>query len=202
MFDGDHTKWLLFKHNFKDIVIEGAGYPDTSQGHILRDLIPKEAQDRIDHLKLASEMFAVLDEMYGDTATSISILVNRLLCLSLSKITDYDRMLELCAAINKNEVILSQLSPDAANHVKFNTNIIAHIVELLPDQYEDKWFDYRLLHPSENDEWKLLTDWLKRMEKRANAQKLSKLSNISLTSSTQCNRCRSISHSTQSCTKS
>ena len=29
-FDGDHTKWLLFKAKFEDIVVTGAGYDDTA----------------------------------------------------------------------------------------------------------------------------------------------------------------------------
>ena len=87
VFDGNHTKWLLFKAKFKDIVIDGAGYSDTQQGHVLRNLIPKEAQERVDHLKLGSEMINILDELYGDAATSVSILVNKLLHLRLTRVT-------------------------------------------------------------------------------------------------------------------
>ena len=200
-FDGDHTKWLLFKHKFNDIVVDGAGYSDTSQGHVLRGLVPKEALDRIEHLKQASEMFKVLDEVYGDVATSISILVNRLLSLRLTKSTEYDKMLELCTMINANGVLLTQLSPEAANHVKYNTNILAHLVELLPGAYEDKWFDYKVTQPSGDNEWDLFTKWLKDMEKRANAQKLSKLSKLTKTSTTYCTTCRSSSHSSSSCNR-
>ena len=94
-FDGDHTKWLLFKQQFTDIVIEGEKYSKTSQGHVLKSLVLSEARDRIEHLQSTFEMFTVLDEMYGDVATSVSILVNRLLLLKLTKTTDYDKI--LCA---------------------------------------------------------------------------------------------------------
>ena len=175
-FDGDHTKWLLFKAKFRDIVIEGAGYSDTQQGHVLRTLIPAEALERVDHLKLGSEIFTELDEMYGDTATSVSILVNKLLNLKLCKVADYDQVLEMCTAVNKNNVILSQLDSEASNHVKYNTNILAHLVDLLPGHYLEKWFDYKVLQPKTGNDWDMFTKWLKDMEKRANAQKLAKLS--------------------------
>ena len=93
VFDGDHTKWLLFKAKSRDIVVDGAGYSDTQQGHVLRNLIPMEAQERVDHLKFGSEMINISDELYGDAATSVSILVNKLLHLRLTKMTDYDKML-------------------------------------------------------------------------------------------------------------
>ena len=68
-FDGYHTKWLLFKSKFADIVVTGAGYDDTAQGHILRNVLPKEAQERIEHVKLAPEMMVILDRIFGDPAT-------------------------------------------------------------------------------------------------------------------------------------
>ena len=174
-FDGDHTKWLLFKSKFKDIVATGAGYDDTAQGHILRDIVPKEAQERIEHVKLASEMMVILDKIYGDLATSVSIIVNKLLSLRLKKTTDYDQVIELCAVINRYCVVLSSLSTDAANHVKYNTNLLAHLVNLLPGTYEDKWYDHVVSQSSILNKWDIFTNWLKDMEKKANAQKLSRL---------------------------
>jgi hypothetical protein len=76
-----NTKWLLFKSKFEDIVIAGAGYDNTAQGHVLCDVVPKEAQERVEHVKLSSEMLKLLDKIYGDPATSVSIIVNKLLNL-------------------------------------------------------------------------------------------------------------------------
>ena len=53
-------------------VFDGSDYSDTQQNHVLRTLIPKQAKERLDHLKPGSEMFFKLDELYGDTATSAS----------------------------------------------------------------------------------------------------------------------------------
>ena len=145
----------------------------------MRNLIPMEAQERVDHLKLGSEMFAILDELYGDAATSVSILVNKLLHLRLTKVTDYDKMLEMCAAVNKSNVILAQLDRDAAKHVRYNTNILAHLIDLLPGHYREQWFDRKVDQPKHNDNWELFNEWLRHMEKRANAQKLAKLSKTS-----------------------
>ena len=185
VFDGDHTKWLLFKAKFEDIVVEGAGYSDTQQGHVLRTLIPKQAQERVDHLKLGSEMFAKLDELYGDAATSVSILVNQLLHLKLTRTSDHEKVLEMCAAVNKTSVILGQLDSEAAYHVKYNTNILAHLIDLLPGHYMEKWFDHKVTSPKSGNDWNLFTLWLEDMEKRANAQKLARLSRVSNTSSEQ-----------------
>jgi hypothetical protein len=41
-------------------------------------MVPKEAQERIEHVKLASEMMLILNEIYGDPATSVSLIVNEL----------------------------------------------------------------------------------------------------------------------------
>ena len=135
-----------------------------------------EAQERVDHLKLGSEMINILDELYGDSATSVSILVNKLLHLRLTKVTDYDKMLEMCAAVNKNNVILAPLDRDAAKHVQYNTNILAHLIDLLPGHYLEQWFDHKVDQPKHNDDWELFNEWLRHMEKRANAQKLANLS--------------------------
>ena len=103
----------------------------------------------------------------------------------------------MCAAVNKNNVILAQLDRDAAKHVKYNTNILAHLIDLLPGHYLEQWFDHKVdqevylggggdgggvLGPSGNlptnptTDWELFNKWLRHMEKRANAQKLAKLS--------------------------
>ena len=78
----------MFKAKLSDIVIEGACYSDTQQGHVLRTFISREAQDRMDLLKLASQILNKLDEIYGDMATSVSLLVNKLLHLKLTKVTE------------------------------------------------------------------------------------------------------------------
>ena len=179
IFDGDHTKWLLFKSKFSDIVITGAGYDDTAQGHILRDVVPKEAQERIEHVKLASEMFEVFNKIYGDPATSVSIIVNRLLNFRMQKTTDYDQVIELCDVVNRYCVLLASLSTDAANHVKYNTNLLSHLVSLLPGSYEDRWYDHLVSQSSSLNKWDSFTSWLMVMEKKANAQKLSSISSVS-----------------------
>jgi hypothetical protein len=185
-FDGDHTKWILFKSKFDDIVIKGAGYDDTAQGHILRDVVPKEAHERIEHVKLASEMMMILDKIYGDTATSVSIIVNKLLNLRLKSTTDYDQVVELCDVINRYSVVLVSLSTDAANHVKYNTNLLSHLVSLLPGTYGDKWYDHIITQSSISSKWDVFTDWLGKMEKRANAQKLSSISNTGISRDNIC----------------
>ena len=78
------------------------GHDETSQGHILREAIPKTAPDRISHIKNGSDMFKILDRMFGDLDTSVSIIVNRLLHLKLSKTTDYDKIIELYLAFSKS----------------------------------------------------------------------------------------------------
>ena len=65
-FDGDHTKWLNFKAWFKEIVAVGANYDDVAQGHILKDVIPKEAGEQVEHLSSAKEMFDILGKVYGN----------------------------------------------------------------------------------------------------------------------------------------
>ena len=194
-FDGDHTKWLLFKSKFKDIVVAGAGYDDTAQGHILRDVVPKEAQERIEHVKLASEMLEILDKIYGDPATSVSIIVNKLLNLELKSSADYDQVLELCDVINRYCVVLASLSSDAANHVKYNTNLLSHLVSLLPGTYGDKWYDYIITQSSVSRKWDVFTDWLGKMEKRANAQKLDNLATMDKKAS-PCSKFKTTTHST------
>ena len=174
-FDGDHTKWLLFKAKFEDIVVTGAGYDDTAQGHILRSVVPKEAQERIEHVKLASEMMVILNEIYGDPATSVSLIVNKLLNLSLKKAPECDQVIELCDIINRHCMILASLSTDAAKHVKYNTNLLSHLICLLPGPYKDRWYDHVTSQTTVLDKWDIFTGWLLKMEKRANAQKLSRL---------------------------
>ena len=194
-YDGDPTKWLLFKDKFRDLVAQ-ASYDDSAQGHVLRDVVPKEAQNRIEHLKLASEMFVILDQMYGDTATSVGIIVNKLLHLKLTKTTEYDKIIELTTTVDKYSSILNSLSPEAIRHVKYNTNLLAHLVSLLPRAYEDKWFDNRVSEGvEEGGEWQAFTNWLKEMERRANAQRLSKM-NQSNWRADPCAKCRSHNHST------
>ena len=118
-------------------MIVGAGFDDTAQGHILREAVPKEAQERIEHVKLASEMLKLLDKTYGDPATSVSIIVNKLLNLVLKSITDYDQAPELSDVINRYCVVLASLSTEAANYVKYNTNLLSHLISLLPGPYRD-----------------------------------------------------------------
>ena len=131
-FDGNHSKWLLFKSKFADIVVTGAGYDDTAQGHILRNVLPKEAQERIEHVKLAPEMMVILDRIFGDPATSVSLIVNKLLNLSLQNAPEYDQVIELCDIVNRHCVILASMSTDAANHMNYNTNLLSHLIGLLP----------------------------------------------------------------------
>ena len=176
-------------------MIAGAGYDDTAQGHILRDVVPKEAQERIEHVKLASEMLKLLDKIYGDPATSVSIIVNKLLNLGLKSITDYDQVLELSDVINRYCVVLASLSTDAANHVKYNTNLLSHLISLLPGTYGDKWYDHVITQSSILSKWDVFTDWLGTMEKRANAQKLDNLATLDKKSS-PCSKCKSTTHTT------
>ena len=130
-YDRDPTKLLLFKDKFKDLVSQ-ASYDDSAQGHVLQGVVPKEAQDRIEHLKLASEMMSILDQMYGDPATSVGIIVNKLLNLKLLKSTEYEKVIELATVVEKYSTILLRLSTDAIQHIKYNINLLAHLVELLP----------------------------------------------------------------------
>jgi hypothetical protein len=51
-------------------------------------------------------------------------------------------VIELCDIINRHCVILASLSTDATNHVKYNTNLLSHLIGLLPGSYEDKWYDH------------------------------------------------------------
>ena len=67
------------KSKFEDIVVTGAGHEDTAQGHIFRAVVPGGAQERIELVKLSSEMMVILDKIYEDPATSVSIIVNKLL---------------------------------------------------------------------------------------------------------------------------
>ena len=194
-FDGDHTKWLLFKSKFEDIVVAGAGHDDTAQGHILREVVPKEAQERIEHVKLASEMMSILDKIFGDPATSVSIIVNKLLNLALKNAPEYDQVIELCDIINRHCVILASLSTDAANHVKYNTNLLSHLIGLLPGSYEDKWYDHITSQAVILNKWDIFTTWLKKMERRANAQKLDNLHTLDKKATT-CSKCKSVAHTT------
>ena len=56
----------------------------------------------MEHLRLASEMFALLDQTYGDPATATCIIVNKLQNLTLSKKPEYEKILELTMIINRN----------------------------------------------------------------------------------------------------
>ena len=94
-FEGDNTEWLLFQDRFDDIVGTAAGYDAAVRGHILRECVPKEARERIKHLKLASEMFTELDRMYGDKDVSLSIIVKKLSTLSLTKKTEFDNIVSI-----------------------------------------------------------------------------------------------------------
>ena len=174
-FDGDHTKWLLFKAKFEDIVVTGAGYDDTAQGHILRSVVPKQAQERIEHVKLASEMMVILNDIFGDPATSVSLIVHKLLNLSLKEAPECDQVIELCDIVNRHCMILASLSTDAVKHVKYNTNLLSHLIGLLPGPYKDRWYDHVTSQTTVLDKWDIFTVWLQKMEKRANAQKLSRL---------------------------
>ena len=64
------------------------------------------AQERIQHVKLALEMMVILDKIYVDPATSVSIIVNKLLNLLLKKAPEYGQVKELCDIINCHCVIL------------------------------------------------------------------------------------------------
>ena len=136
---------------------------------MLRDVIPKEAQERIEHVKLASEMFVILNKIYGDPATSVRIIVNKLLQLKLGKTTDYDKMLELCDIVKLKCVVLSSLSTEATDHVKYNTSLFSNLIKLLPGDYLGKWYDHSA--GSSSNKWDMFTMWLEQMEDRANATK-------------------------------
>ena len=71
------------------------------------------AQERIQHVKLALEMMVILDKIYVDPATSVSIIVKKLFNLSLKKAPEYGQVIELCDIINCHCVILDSLYIDA-----------------------------------------------------------------------------------------
>ena len=118
------------------------------------------AQERIQHVKLALEMMVILDKIYVDPATSVSIIVNKLLNLSLKKAPEYDQVIELYDIINRNFVILASLSNDAANHMKYNTNLLSHLISLLPRNYGEKWYDHITNHAVVLNKWDFFTSWL------------------------------------------
>ena len=101
--------------------------------------------------------------------------MNKLLSLSLKKGHEHDQVLELCDTINRHCMLLGSLSTDAAKYVKFNTNLLSHLINLLPVAYKDRWYDHVTSLATDLDKWDIFTVWLKQMEKRATAQKLSRL---------------------------
>ena len=104
----------------------GANYEDVAQGHILKDVIPKEAAERVEHLSSAKEMFEILGKVYGNAETSVSLIVNKLLYLKLTKKMDYEKVLELCLVLNRQRALLRLLDGEAINHLRYNTNVVAH----------------------------------------------------------------------------
>ena len=121
-------------------------------------------------------MFALLNQTYGDPATATCIIVNKLQNLTLSDRSEYENILELTMIINRNALLLGRLGEEAMNHVRFNKNILAHLINLLPANYKDKWFDHKIEQPTTLNHWNMFTDWLKTMERRANAEKLTEMS--------------------------
>ena len=175
VFGGDHTEWLLFKGKFKDVVEVRAGFDDAAQGYILVDSVPKEAQERIKHLRLASEMFTELDKIYGDKKTSLSIITRKMSSLSLSKKSECEKIIEINVAINHYSKLLASLGTDAINHVRYNDNILSHLISILPTTYRNRWFDTRISASTTSNEWDDFEKWIKTMEIRANAEKLTEM---------------------------
>ena len=75
----------------------------------------------------------------------------------LKSIIDYDQVLELGGVVNKYCVVLASLSTDAAYYVKYNTNLLSHLISLLPGTYKDKWYDHVITQSSISSKWDVFT---------------------------------------------
>ena len=67
------------------------------------------------------------------------------------------------------------MSINAVNHVKYNTNLLSHLTGLLSVSYRNKWYDHITSQAVRLNKWDIFTSLLKKMESRANAQRLDNL---------------------------
>ena len=213
-FTGKVAEYPSFRQRFRDLT-ETGGYPLSVILEHLKLALPKEQQHLVDASNTLGEVWARLDEKYGNKTMTILTVQRSLLNIDLSKYKEFEKVERLHDEISRGLRLLAPLGAEDA--IVKDLQIVSRLVEKLPESLQLEWSRQatkagRVIEPG-NTEWPKFIGWLNEERRAAILRRDyqltqggfdSRLSSSSSTSAKKphCFRCKLPGHKTSDCPNS
>ena len=137
-FSGRQEDFAEFRCQFRELCA-GEGYTSILELAQLKMKLPKDALSTIAGLQCPELAWKRLEEMYGNCELSILSALKNLREFKSSKAAAHEQVIELAMAVQKCHTELKNI--DAVNELLGDRESIACIVQALPVNIRDKWYD-------------------------------------------------------------
>ena len=137
-FSGKQEDFAEFRCQFRELC-RGEGYTAILELAQLKMKLPREALATIAGLQCPELAWKRLEEMYGNRELSILSALKNLREFKSSKSAAHEQVIDLAMAVQKCHTELKNI--DAVNELLGDRESLACIVQSLPVNIRDKWYD-------------------------------------------------------------
>ena len=137
-FSGRQEDFAEFRCQFRELCA-GEGYTAILELAQLKMKLPRDALSTIAGLQCPELAWKRLEEMYGNRELSILSALKNIREFKSSKSAAHEQVIDLAMAVQKCQTELKNI--DAVNELLGDRESIACIVQALPVNIRDKWYD-------------------------------------------------------------
>ena len=160
-FNGKVAEYPSFRQRFKDLT-ETGGYPLSVILEHLKLALPRDHQHLVEASRTLEEVWARLDEEFGNKTMTILTVQRSLVNLDLAKYKEYEKVARLHNEISRGLRLLAPLNAEDA--IVKDLQLVSRLVEKLPEPLQVEWSCQatkagRTVEPG-NTEWPKFISWL------------------------------------------
>ena len=140
-FSGRHEEFSEFRAQFRELC-KGERYTPVLEMAQLRLKLPREALTAITGLQEPEEAWKRLEELYGNRELQIMSAIKTLRDFRTAKSASHEQVIDLASAVQRCQTLLTNL--DAMGELLGDRESLACIIQALPANVRDKWYDLKV----------------------------------------------------------